>query len=114
MTTQFQKLIEALEPEFLTIGSAGRTVQILQLALKELALFKGEANGYFGTTTSAALRQLQAEFDLPKTGEFDTSTWYALSFWIHPITAQDLEHVSARSFLPRLPNLLRSIVRVSS
>jgi peptidoglycan hydrolase-like protein with peptidoglycan-binding domain len=84
MMTQWQKLIDALGPELLQFGDVGFTVQTLQSALKALSLYSRAVDGYFGPHTERALLQLQRDYGLTQTGQFDLSTWYALSFWVKP------------------------------
>ena len=84
MKTTFKHLVHSLEPDCLKLHDAGSAVQVLQLALKELSFYDSPIDGHFGPSTSAAVQQLQHYFGLSATGQFDTATWYALTFWSEP------------------------------
>ncbi|MDB9527747.1 peptidoglycan-binding domain-containing protein [Oscillatoria sp. CS-180] len=84
MGERLQKIVRRLEPQDLCVGSYGHAVWSLQLALQELSLFNGVANGFFGEDTDLALRRLQRAVGLAETGEFNIATWYALTFWMKP------------------------------
>ncbi|MEO0988480.1 MAG: peptidoglycan-binding domain-containing protein [Cyanobacteria bacterium J06639_14] len=81
---QFKQLVSSLEPDTLKLEDSGPAVQALQLALKALSFYNSSIDGYFGLDTVAALRRFQQDFDLAATGQFDTATWYALTFWAAP------------------------------
>ena len=101
MATQLQSLTQILEPDSLHPGSFGSEVTSLQLALQELSLFEGHVDGYFGAKTESALRKLQREFGLTETGELDTETWYALSFWAEPAKPRTQDNSQQSSCSPK-------------
>ncbi|MBY0310210.1 peptidoglycan-binding protein [Patescibacteria group bacterium] len=52
----------------LSLRSSGEQVRVLQAALKRLGYFSGEATGYFGPVTEAAVRSFQAAHALDALG----------------------------------------------
>ncbi len=104
MKTSLQTLLQTLEPNGLALGSYGRAVRSLQLVLTELQFYRGATDGYFGEETAIALQRLQRDFNLAETGELNTATWYALTFWVlpqrrsaHPTTESSLQQPIANS-----------------
>lgn len=71
----------ALKPNPLERGDTGRSVAILQAALKQLEFYNQEITGKFDERTADAVRALQDRFGLKISGKFDPATWYALTFW---------------------------------
>ncbi|MBE9161156.1 MULTISPECIES: peptidoglycan-binding protein [Microcoleaceae] len=60
-------------------GSSGNTVKIVQNVLKINGYYFGSIDGFFGTMTDVAVRQLQISKALPQDGIVGYRTWHALS-----------------------------------
>lgn len=60
--------------EMLGMGSTGTEVTYVQSILKKLGYFNMETTGYYGTITSHAVEQFQADFGLETTGEIGPKT----------------------------------------
>ncbi|MEG3974481.1 peptidoglycan-binding protein [Microcoleus sp. herbarium8] len=60
-------------------GSSGNAVKIVQNVLKLNVYYFGFVDGYFGTMTDVAVRQLQLSKGLPQDGIVGYRTWHALS-----------------------------------
>ncbi|MEL7314453.1 MAG: peptidoglycan-binding domain-containing protein [Cyanobacteria bacterium J06559_3] len=104
----FKQLVDALEPDCLRLDDSGAAVETLQLALQELAFYSSRIDGYFGPSTSAAVRRLQQHFGLSATGQFDVATWYALTFWAEPLCGKQVKvAVQSESREPWQLRLLR-------
>ena len=65
----------------LTFGMRGDSVKELQQLLAKVPSIypEGIISGYFGSLTQAAVKRLQARYDLPQTGIADTQTRQLLS-----------------------------------
>jgi len=93
----------------LKLGDSGPLVHSLQISLAHLNLYRGPLNGHFGPALAQALTQVQYHFNLPITGEFDSATWYALSFWTDELeraTTTPLPHQNPMPILPGLNRIL--------
>ncbi|MEG4011993.1 MULTISPECIES: peptidoglycan-binding domain-containing protein [unclassified Microcoleus] len=60
-------------------GSSGNAVKIVQNVLKINGYYFGSIDGFFGTMTDVAVRQLQISKALPQDGIVGYRTWHALS-----------------------------------
>jgi N-acetylmuramoyl-L-alanine amidase len=60
------------------LGSSGKEVTAIQNALKERGLFSGEATGYYGTKTQAAVKRFQKQKGLSVDGIAGPQTLNAL------------------------------------
>lgn len=60
-------------------GSSGNAVKIVQNVLKLNGYYFGFIDGFFGTMTDVAVRQLQISKGLPQEGIVGSRTWHALS-----------------------------------
>lgn len=60
------------------LGSSGKEVTAIQNALKERGLFSGEATGYYGTKTQAAVKRFQKQKGLSVDGIVGPQTLNAL------------------------------------
>jgi len=60
-------------------GSSGNAVKIVQNVLKINGYYFGSIDGFFGTMTDVAVRQLQISKTLPQDGIVGYRTWHALS-----------------------------------
>ncbi len=60
-------------------GSSGNAVKIVQNVLKINGYYFGSIDGFFGTMTDVAVRQLQLSKALPQDGIVGYRTWHALS-----------------------------------
>jgi len=60
-------------------GSSGNAVKIVQNVLKINGYYFGSIDGFFGTMTEVAVRQLQIRKALPQDGIVGYRTWHALS-----------------------------------
>ena len=58
----------------LKIGSKGKEVTELQKQLTAMILYNGPVNGNFGPMTSAAVKRLQSQYQLPKVGQLGPAT----------------------------------------
>ncbi|ETY74219.1 S41 family peptidase [Lactiplantibacillus fabifermentans] len=58
----------------LTAGNVNDNVKTLQEYLKALGYFDGKVNGYFGTTTTSAIKQYQKHAKITVTGKMDKNT----------------------------------------
>ncbi len=76
----FKIALTQLDPILLAEGSRGRCVVILQKVLRLAGSYDGFVDGIFGAKTRTAIEVLQAYFELPVTGIFDSNLWFALSF----------------------------------
>ena len=70
--------------ENLQVGSAGEKVRQMQEQLNRIAqvytsIPRIAADGSYGPSTAAAVRQFQSVFGLPQTGIVDYPTWYKIS-----------------------------------
>ncbi|MEB3272613.1 MAG: peptidoglycan-binding domain-containing protein [Prochlorothrix sp.] len=89
--TLLHKLVTRFEPQIATkvtrsprtveLGNDSALVQSLQITLADLNLYHGTIDGHFSPALELALKQVQQHFHLPITGQLDSKTWYALSFW---------------------------------
>jgi Putative peptidoglycan binding domain len=75
----FEIALTQLDPILLAEGSRGRCIVILQKVLRLAGSYDGFVDGIFGPKTRTAIEVLQAYFELPVTGVFDSNLWYALS-----------------------------------
>lgn len=64
---------------FLTVGSSGAEVTALQQKLSQLGFFSGDATGYFGAVTQAAVKAFQAAHGLDTFGYVGPGTRAALN-----------------------------------
>ncbi len=64
--------------DFLTVGSRGRQVTILQQNLKQLNYFYGNTTGFFDSSTQDAVMRFQRDYRLPITGSVDPRTSEAI------------------------------------
>lgn len=62
----------------LKLGMRGASVTQLQRRLQTLGLFKGAADGIFGTNTEAAVKAAQRRYKLNPDGVVGTATWNAI------------------------------------
>lgn len=76
----FKIALTQLDPILLAEGSRGRCVVTLQKVLRLAGSYDGFVDGIFGEKTRTAIEVLQAYFELPVTGIFDSNLWFALSF----------------------------------
>ncbi|MEM9980460.1 MAG: peptidoglycan-binding domain-containing protein [Cyanobacteria bacterium P01_D01_bin.2] len=104
----FEKSIQSLEPDPLQLGDRGWAVEQLQIVLHTLNLYVDTPDGYFGPATQRAVELFQAQSELPVTGQFNSVTWYALSFWTLPPTVKAVRFSSRLSWM----QLFQSIVRL--
>jgi peptidoglycan hydrolase-like protein with peptidoglycan-binding domain len=66
-------------PQTIQKGSQGEPVASLQLELNWIFGYQDvPLDGYFGTTTDAAVRDFQSHSGLPVNGIVDPTTWHAL------------------------------------
>lgn len=70
--------------ENLQVGSSGEKVRQMQEQLNRIAqvytsIPRIAADGSYGPSTAAAVRQFQSVFGLPQTGIVDYPTWYKIS-----------------------------------
>lgn len=75
-----QIALTQLDPILLGEGSRGSCVVRLQKVLRLAGSYSGFVDGIFGPQTRIAIEVLQDYFEMPITGIFDSSLWYALSF----------------------------------
>ena len=73
-------------PGYLTSGSSGSNVAIIQTQLNRIRQnfpaipVISPVDGRYGTQTAAAVRKFQEVFSLPQTGAVDRATWYKISY----------------------------------
>lgn len=65
--------------QFLSLGSTGEEVTLLQQKLKSLGFFTGTATGYFGPATESAVSKYQAAHSIPVRGYVGPDTRSALN-----------------------------------
>lgn len=74
LTTNAAQAISPIVSSPMRIGSRGPNVRILQQNLLELRLYNGVVDGMYGGQTAAAVKKLQARYDLPADGVCGYST----------------------------------------
>lgn len=62
-------------------GMIGSDVYHLQIRLKQLGYYSNKPNGVFDYWTEKALKECQADFGLPVTGEFSAKEYYRLRLY---------------------------------
>lgn len=62
-------------------GMIGSDVYYLQIRLKQLGYYSTKSNGVFDYWTEKALKECQADFGLPATGEFTAKEYYQLRLY---------------------------------
>ena len=96
-------------------GTAGNDVRFLQIYLNRIsgnypAIPKiPQADGNFGSSTTAAVRKFQEVFGLEPTGEADASTWYRITYIytsVKHIADLDSEGVTIEEITPIYPEQL--------
>lgn len=65
-------------------GMSGAAVKTLQQNLKKLGFFSGDATGYFGDVTLAAVKKFQKKYNLPVTGVVATLTHNKIDSLLKP------------------------------
>ena len=65
--------------KMLSYGSRGQEVERLQMALRQLGYFKGEATGYYGPVTKRAVARFQRAQQIPADGVVGLKTKEALA-----------------------------------
>ncbi|HOB91621.1 MAG: spore cortex-lytic enzyme [Bacillota bacterium] len=67
-------------------GTTGQDVRDVQYRLRQWGYYDGLIDGYFGASTSAAVRDFQAKNGLAVDGIVGPQTWQALGLWTGPVT----------------------------
>ena len=80
----------------LSLSSTGQEVTELQKKLKELGFFSGEATGYFGPMTEAAVKAFQSSKGLASVGTVGPQTRAALNGSTAPAVATDTASLQAQ------------------
>jgi peptidoglycan hydrolase-like protein with peptidoglycan-binding domain len=71
--------IELDDQDLLQLGSRGSAVVTLQQRLERLGYYTSAVDGRYGEATAAAVREFQAQHNLPVDGMVVAATWQALS-----------------------------------